>query len=74
MIERPIYIKWLDEFRDKNLIKVLTGLRRSGKSTILELYQAKLRQMGVHADRIVSFNFELLENEPYLDAHRRLVS
>ena len=55
MIERPIYIKWLDEFRDKNLIKVLTGLRRSGKSTILELYQAKLRQMGVHADRIVSF-------------------
>ena len=70
MIERPIYIKWLDEFRDKKLIKVLTGLRRSGKSTILELYQAKLRQMGVHADRIVSFNFELLENEPYLDAHR----
>lgn len=70
MIERPIYIKWLDEFRDKKLIKVLTGLRRSGKSTILELYKERLRQTGVSADRIVSFNFELFENEPYLDAHR----
>lgn len=70
MIERPSYIEWLDEFRDKKLVKVLTGLRRSGKSTILELYQARLRQLGVAADRIVSFNFELFENEPYLDAHR----
>lgn len=70
MIERPIYIIWLDEFRDKKLIKVLTGMRRSGKSTIFELYKERLRQAGVSADRIVSFNFELFENEPYLDAHR----
>jgi len=70
MISRIGYIKWLDEFRDKKLIKVLTGLRRSGKSTILDMYQARLRQSGVPDDRIVSFNFELFENEPYLDPRK----
>jgi len=70
MIDRPGYIKWLDEFRDKKLIKVLTGLRRSGKSTILEMYEARLRKSGVSDDRIVSFNFELFENEPYLAPHK----
>lgn len=69
MIIRPQYIAWLDEFRDKKLIKVLTGLRRSGKSTILEMYEEKLRQSGISDERIISFNFELFENEPYLDPH-----
>jgi len=70
MISRLGYIKWLDEFRDKKLIKVLTGLRRSGKSTILDMYQARLRQSGVPDDCIVTFNFELFENEPYLDPRK----
>jgi hypothetical protein len=60
-------MKWLDEFRQKKLVKVLTGLRRSGKSTILDMYMQSLRDAGVPNDRIVSINFEKLEFEPFTD-------
>ena len=73
MIPRDDYLNWLDEFRDKPLVKVLTGLRRSGKSTILDLFMARLGNEGVTASRIIKINFELLENEPYLD-YRKLYS
>ena len=46
IIPRPSYGHWLDEFRNKKVIKVLTGLRRAGKSTILELYIQKLLNEG----------------------------
>mgnify|MGYP003297152669 CR=1 FL=1 len=69
IIPRESYSRWLDEFREKKVIKVLTGLRRSGKSTILELYMQKLRAQGVSSDSIVSLNFERFENENLLDPH-----
>ena len=59
-IRRDDYMKWLDEFRQKKLVKVLTGLRRSGKSTILEMYMQSLMDEGVSSDRIVCINFEKL--------------
>ena len=71
MISRGKYLDWIDEFRDKPLVKVLTGLRRSGKSTILDMFMARLENEGVATSRIVKINFELLENEPYLD-YRKL--
>jgi predicted AAA+ superfamily ATPase len=61
LIRRDIYKKWIDEFREKRLVKVLTGLRRSGKSTILEMYMASLREEGVEQSQIISINFEQLE-------------
>ena len=67
MIQRPRYKKWLDEFREKKLIKVLTGLRRSGKSTILDMYVEYLKTCGIAEDRIVYINFEMLESEPLTD-------
>ncbi len=67
IIRRDDYMKWLDEFRQKKLVKVLTGLRRSGKSTILDMYMQSLRDTGVPNDRIVSINFEKLEFEPFTD-------
>ena len=67
LIRRDDYMKWLDEFRQKKLVKVLTGLRRSGKSTILEMYMQSLMDEGVPSDRIVSINFEKLEFEPLTD-------
>ena len=70
MIPRESYGRWLDEFREKKVVKVLTGLRRSGKSTILELYMQKLRNQGVSADSIVSLNFEQFENEELLGPHK----
>ena len=67
MIQRPQYKEWLDEFREKKLIKVLTGLRRAGKSTILEMYIKSLKECGVGDGRIVSINFEKFEFEPLTD-------
>ena len=39
MIERPNYINQLIKFKDKELIKIITGIRRCGKSTLMELYK-----------------------------------
>lgn len=57
-IKRPFYIDWLDSWRDKDVIKVVTGIRRSGKTTLLELFREKLLAEGVPGERIVSVNFE----------------
>lgn len=69
-IPRPDYMNWLNEFKDKNLIKVLTGLRRAGKSTIMAMYAKELLEKGVEANCILSINFEEFENEVFLDAHK----
>lgn len=55
---RPYYIDRLWKWRDKEPVKVVTGVRRSGKSAILELYREKLLLSGVSAKQIVAFNFE----------------
>jgi len=47
MIERPEYIKKLLPFKDKKLIKIITGVRRCGKSTMFELYREELKRQGV---------------------------
>lgn len=70
IIPREDYLRWLREFRDKPIVKVVTGLRRSGKSTILDLFMRELEDSGVAARQILSINFEEMENEPYLDRHK----
>ena len=62
VIERKEYIDKLLSYKDKDLIKVVTGLRRSGKSTLLELFQVRLQKEGVLPGQIQFFNFELPEN------------
>ena len=47
MIERKEYLKQLLSWKDQNIIKVLTGIRRCGKSTILKLYQEYLLNNGI---------------------------
>lgn len=69
MIARDTYIQRLALYKDRNLIKVLTGIRRSGKSVILRLYQDYLMKTGVEASRIIAINFEELENAHLLDIH-----
>lgn len=72
-IPRKTYIDWLNEFKGKNLIKVLTGLRRSGKSTIMTMFEEELVAQGVSKDRILTINFEEFENEVYLEAHKCMI-
>ena len=69
-IPRDEYLNWLEEFRDKKLIKVLTGIRRCGKSTILEMFGESLVAKGIPRGRILTINFEEFENEPYLEPHK----
>ena len=67
-VARTHYLNWLEQFRDRPLMKVLTGMRRVGKSTILQMFAQSLKRRGVPASRIVMLNFEELENEPLRDA------
>lgn len=69
MISRDIYLRALLQWRDKDVIKVITGVRRCGKSTLMELLKRELRSQGVADDHIVHINLELLENEPLLEYH-----
>ena len=70
MINRPFALQKLMRFKDKQLIKVVTGIRRSGKSTLLELFRQQLLAQGVNPAAIQSYNFEDLSLEPLTDYHR----
>ena len=67
MVERKEYLAELIQWKDEQVIKVVTGIRRCGKSTLLTQYQAWLRENGVQDAQIVSVNFEELEYEELLD-------
>jgi predicted AAA+ superfamily ATPase len=58
MIKRKLYFKLLRELRDKRLIKVVTGVRRCGKSTLLEMFSGQLLQSGVEEPCVIFINFE----------------
>ena len=58
MIERTEYLENLKNWKDKDLIKVVTGIRRCGKSTLFELYIEYLKQLGIKEDHIIFINLE----------------
>lgn len=62
MIKRESYMARIRPFIDGDLIKVLTGIRRSGKSVMLELIKDELRARGVTEEQLVAFNFEDMRN------------
>ena len=61
MKNRDLYLNQLIQFKDKKLIKVITGLRRSGKSTLLSLFENHLITSGVDRNNIIRMNFESFE-------------
>lgn len=67
MVVRKEYLQKLVSWKDEHIIKVITGIRRCGKSTLLKQYEGLLRESGIAAERIISINFENLEYEPLLD-------
>lgn len=68
MIKREGYMKRIRPFIGNELIKVLTGIRRSGKSVMLELIKDELRQQGIPETQFITFNFESLANAKYRTA------
>lgn len=69
MFNRPTYLNKLISFKDHELIKVITGIRRCGKSSLLMLFAEYLESVGINKDNILRINFEDLEygNMTYLE-------
>ena len=67
MVERKEYLAQLWEWKDEHIIKVVTGIRRCGKSVLLEQFKDRLHLAGVEAEQIISINFEDLEFEELLN-------
>ena len=63
MIERKEYLEKLKIWKDKDLIKVVTGIRRCGKSTLFELFIDYLKSINIDNKHIISINFENPDNE-----------
>ena len=58
IIERKEYLEKLIAWKDKQLIKIVTGVRRCGKSMFLEIYRNYLKEHGIEEEQIISINFE----------------
>lgn len=71
MVERKEYLDQLWMWKDEQQIKVVTGIRRCGKSVLLEQYQQRLLEDGVTPQQIISINFENLDYE-HLKDYREL--
>lgn len=67
LIQRTEYLNKLIAFRDKQLIKIVTGIRRCGKSTLLAIYQNWLKKQGVCDEQIIAINFEDMDYEELTD-------
>lgn len=68
MIFRHIYINELQKWIDKPQVKIITGIRRSGKSTVLKLLKETLEKSGISATQIITLNFESFATEPLKNA------
>lgn len=69
LIQREQYLAFLRRHKDQDVIKVVSGVRRCGKSTLFELFKQELLASGVKANQIISINFEDLEFEPLQEYH-----
>lgn len=69
LIPRKEYLDWLCRWRDKQIIKVVSGVRRCGKSTLFTLFKQNLLKQGVDEKQIISINFEAMEFETLRDYH-----
>ena len=67
MIKREIYMQRIRPFMNTDLIKVFTGIRRAGKSVMLELVKNELKESGIGEENFLCINFEQFSNSQYLD-------
>lgn len=67
LIERTEYLEWLIKWREKQIIKVVSGVRRCGKSTLFTIYRNWLADHGINEGQIISINFEDIEFEHLTD-------
>ena len=70
MVERKQYMDKLIKMQNEKIIKVITGVRRCGKSTLLRMFQDRLKLNGVNDNQIISINFEDIAFEHLLEYHK----
>ncbi len=70
MIPRDDYLNFLIQSKDKQIIKVISGIRRCGKSTLFEIYKEYLLNNGTKQNQIISINFEDMDYEELQDYHK----
>ncbi|MCI8936576.1 MAG: ATP-binding protein [Lachnospiraceae bacterium] len=68
MIKREMYMKQIRPFMNNDLVKVLTGIRRSGKSVMLDLIKQELLSSGISDSQFLTINFETMSNARYCTA------
>ena len=69
-VKRKEYLERLDNLKHKKLIKIVTGIRRCGKSTVLEMFRNHLLQTGVKEEQVIFINFEDFENKELREADK----
>ena len=69
MKKRDYYLDQLVSYKDKSFIKVITGMRRCGKSSLLSLFEAHLISSGIKKDHIIRMNFESMANDHIQEYH-----
>ena len=62
MVERELYMKQIRPFIGQDLVKILTGIRRCGKSMMLELIKQELQVQGISSKQMLAYNFESMSN------------
>ena len=67
MLKREIYLSRIRGFYDSDLVKILVGIRRCGKSVILKQIMNELKENGVDTEHIIYVNFEFIEYEDLQD-------
>ena len=67
MLKRELYLTQIRDFYDSNLIKILVGIRRSGKSVILQKVMQELKEKGIDDQHLIYINFEFIEYEELTD-------
>ena len=67
LVSRPYYLDFLRRHKDRPVIKVVSGIRRCGKSTLFKLFQDELLADNVIAEQIIDINFELMEYDKLRD-------
>jgi len=69
LVQRENILQVISKFKDKNVIKVFTGIRRSGKSYLLKLFFYELKKSGIDENQLIYIDFEDFENQQYLDVN-----
>jgi len=78
LLKRDLYVRLLENFSGKDVIKVVTGIRRCGKSTLFILFMDKLRENGISNEQILYYNFEDFSLKKFLenpaDLHEQIIT